>query len=124
MEILELNHVALHVKDLSESISFYKNKMGLEEMPRPDFDFKGAWFRLGQQQELHLIEGRKDAINSLRRGNHFALQVPSIREAEASLIAADVKYQPKIQRPDGAWQIFLQDPDGYFIELCELTIKG
>jgi hypothetical protein len=24
------------------------------------------------------------------------------------------------QRPDGAWQIFLRDPDGHFIELFKL----
>jgi hypothetical protein len=25
---------------------------------------------------------------------------------------------PKKKRPDGAWQIFLNDPDGHTIELC------
>jgi hypothetical protein len=24
------------------------------------------------------------------------------------------------QRPDGMWQIFIQDPDGHYIELTEL----
>ena len=51
MEILDLNHVAIHVSDLSASISFYKDKLGLEQIARPDFDFGGAWFRLGTRQE-------------------------------------------------------------------------
>ena len=120
MDIVDLNHVAIHVSDLSESVSFYKNKLGLEELPRPDFNFRGAWFRLGSRQELHLIEGRQSPVNSLQRGAHFALQVSSIQKAEALLRSAGVGYNPKIERPDGASQIFLQDPDGYFIELCEL----
>ena len=120
MEILELNHVAIHVQDLSASISFYKNKLGMKELPRPGFNFQGAWFRLGAAQELHLIEGRKDPVNSLQRGTHFALQVRSIYEAEEWLTSAKVAFDPKKQRPDGAWQIFLKDPDGYFIEICEL----
>ena len=120
MEILELNHVAIHVQDLSASISFYKDKLGLNELSRPDFNFQGAWFRLGAAQELHLIEGRKNPVNSLQRGAHFALQVRSIHEAEEWLTNTGVAFNPKKQRPDGAWQIFLQDPDGYFIELCEL----
>lgn len=124
MEILDLNHVAIHVSDLSASISFYKNKLGLEELPRPDFNFRGAWFRLGARQELHLIEGRKNAVNSLQRGSHFALQVSSVQKAEEFLSNAQVEYNPKRERPDGAWQIFLQDPDGYFIELCELPIDN
>ena len=120
MEILDLNHVAIHVSDLQASIEFYKNKLGLEELSRPDFDFGGAWFRLGTQQELHLIEGREEPVSSLQRGSHFALQVGSIQRAEESLQRAAVEYRPKRERPDGAWQIFLKDPDGYFIELCEL----
>jgi hypothetical protein len=27
------------------------------------------------------------------------------------------EFRPKKQRPDGAWQIFLRDLDGHFIEL-------
>ena len=124
MQIIDLNHVAIHVNDLSASISFYRDKIGLEEMSRPDFDFGGAWFRLGTQQELHLIEGRKEPTNSLQRGAHFALQVKSIEKTEEFLTGRQVKYRPKRQRPDGAWQIFLQDPDGYFIELCELPTNN
>lgn len=124
MEILDLNHVAIHVSDLSASISFYKDKLGLEQIARPDFDFGGAWFRLGTRQELHLIAGRKAPVNSLQRGTHFALQVSAIQKVEDQLKRANVTHNPKKQRPDGTWQIFLQDPDGYFIELCELPNAG
>ncbi|MDH3583631.1 MAG: VOC family protein [Phycisphaerae bacterium] len=119
MQISELNHVALHVADVETSVAFYRDVMGLKQLPRPAFDFPGAWFALGTQ-ELHLIGGRNQAVHSHNRGTHFALQVRSIREAETQLQAAGAEYRPAKKRPDGAWQVFLADPDGHVIELCDL----
>lgn len=120
MLFLQLNHVALHVVNVQESVYFYKEILGLAMLPRPAFSFDGAWFRLGKDQELHLIEGRAEKANSHSRGNHFALTVSNIAEAESVLKSKNANYQPPKQRPDGVWQIFLQDPDGYYIEICEI----
>jgi catechol 2,3-dioxygenase-like lactoylglutathione lyase family enzyme len=120
MKFLQLNHIALHVADLGKSIFFYQYILELPVLERPAFDFEGAWFRLGIDQELHLIAGRTNAVNAHSRGNHFALSVSSIKDAEATLRTKKVDYQSPKQRPDGVWQIFLQDPDGYYIEICEL----
>ena len=35
-------------------------------------------------------------------------------------VATLSEFEPPKRRPDGARQIFLRDPDGYFIEICEL----
>ena len=121
MNILELNHVALHVADLEASIAFYRDQLELEPMARPAFDFPGAWFRLGPKQELHLFAGRQQPVQNQSRGTHFAVQVGSIEEAEAMLRRNDVAYRPRKHRPDGAWQIFLADPDGHLIELTDLS---
>jgi lactoylglutathione lyase len=120
MTFLELNHVALHVADVQKSIYFYGEVLGLEMLPRPTFSFDGAWFRLGQVQELHLIEGRTEKANSHSRGNHFALAVSSIAEIARILEQKNAVFAPPKQRPDGVWQIFVQDPDGYYIEICEI----
>jgi lactoylglutathione lyase len=58
MEFLQLNHVALHVADIERSAAFYRDVLKLEPIPRPAFTFPGAWFRLGGDQELHLIGER------------------------------------------------------------------
>ena len=57
MRIKELNHVAIHVEDVERSCSFYRTVLRLESIPRPAFDFPGAWFQLGDVQELHIIGG-------------------------------------------------------------------
>ncbi len=118
MKIVELNHVALHVADLAKSCAFYRDVLQLAEMQRPKFDFPGAWFRLGEHQELHLIAGREAQPQSHRRGNHWAIMVDDLSAWEAHLTKVGYPFIPRWRRPDGAGQVFLIDPDGHYIELC------
>jgi catechol 2,3-dioxygenase-like lactoylglutathione lyase family enzyme len=117
MRVVELNHVALHVRDLDAACEFYRNTLCLEQLPRPAFTFPGAWFRLGTQQELHLIGERVEPVMSSNRGNHFALRVENLDEWESHLKTVKADFRPRKTRPDGAWQIFVRDPDGHIIEL-------
>lgn len=117
LTIKELNHVAIYVADVEKSILFYKEILGLEYLPRPAFDFPGAWFRLGSVQELHLIGIRNEPVVSGSRSNHFALEFLDLHAWEDHLIKKNATYRPPKPRPDGVLQIFLQDPDGYWIEL-------
>lgn len=118
MKTTELNHVALHVQDVERSSRFYREVLQLPSIPRPAFDFPGAWFRLGERQELHLIGGRSDPVYGANRGNHFALMVDDISAWEEHFHRCSVDHLPRRTRPDGARQIFLRDPDGHVIELC------
>lgn len=120
MQIIELNHVAVYVKNLEKSSWFYGEILGLERIERPAFTFPGAWFRLGTKQELHLIATRKEEISIIRQ-NHFALKVHSAADAEVQLKNKGIAYLGPKPRPDGAIQLFIQDPDGYYIELFELN---
>ena len=117
MKIRELNHIAIHVADVARSSEFYKRVLRLEPMERPAFDFPGAWFRLGSQQELHLIGDRNNPVYSHNRGNHFALQADDLKEWEAHFRSVGADFANPKKRPDGATQIFLSDPDGHIIEL-------
>jgi lactoylglutathione lyase len=118
MKIVELNHVAIHVKDVEASGKFYREVLQLEALPRPAFNFPGAWFRLGVGQELHLIGDRGQPVASHRQGNHFALRAEDLDAWESHF--KRIGFGPILRklRPDGAGQIFLEDPDGHVIELC------
>ena len=118
MKTTQLNHVAIHVADLARSVQFYRDVLQLEPMPRPAFPFPGAWFRLGPDQELHLIGERTREVISHNRGNHFALMVDDMDAWERYLRQRGVEYVPRRRRPDGAYQIYLIDPDGHYVELC------
>jgi lactoylglutathione lyase len=117
MKIHELNHVAIHVADVERSTEFFRHVLRLEQIERPAFDFPGAWFRLGAQQELHLIGGRSEPVSSGSRSNHFALRVDDLTAWEEHLKQVGADFRPRKTRPDGATQIFLRDPDGHTIEL-------
>jgi len=118
MKTLELNHAAIRVSDLEKSCQFYREVLRLEQIPRPAFDFPGAWFRLGAAQELHIIAGNNVApATPHSRGNHFALRVDDLKAWQKHLKPMGVIFRGPIKRPDGALQLFIGDPDGHTIEL-------
>jgi lactoylglutathione lyase len=117
MKIQELNHVAIYVTDVERSVDFYSRVLKLPSMARPAFDFPGEWFRLGSTQELHLIGDRGEPYPEMNRNNHFALRVDDIDAWQQHLTEAGADFRRKKLRPDGAWQIFVTDPDGHTIEL-------
>lgn len=118
MRIEQLDHVALHVQDVAKSCDFYERVLRLQPIPRPAFTFPGAWYRLGERQELHLIGNRDQEVHSHHRGNHFALLVEDIDAWESHFQMLKVRYLPRRVRPDGAVQLYVIDPDGHYIELC------
>jgi len=117
MKHLQLNHVAIHVADVPASEKFYREVLQLESIPRPGFTFPGAWFRLGVDQELHLIGDRQQPVHSHNRGNHYALMVDDIDAWERHFQQIGVPSRRQV-RPDGAHQVYVADPDGHVIELC------
>ena len=114
------NHVALAVKDIEVSARFYHELIGLEPITVPE-NLKAirAWFKIAPGQELHLLAGRVDSVsNNDRNGAHFALSIADANPVEAYLKTKNYPYHRQ-QRFDGAWQIYITDPDGYVIELNE-----
>ena len=133
MKVLQLNHIAIFVEDVAVSEAFYRDVLKLPQMPRPNFDFPGAWFRLAEDQELHLIgdpEGsdrarlpNSEPANRCSRGNHFALMVDELDSWEAHIDSMGATREARKTRPDGAEQTFLPDPDGHWIELSTAPPK-
>ena len=122
LHISELNHIALYVRDLTASEQFYE-QLGLRRLPRPDFPFPGAWFAAGEQQ-LHLIADTMH-LSDERHSLHVAFRVEDAYVAYAALVERGISTlsAPSV-RPDGAVQVFLQDPDGYRIELVSLPPRN
>ena len=68
-----LNHVSVVAHDLAESVRFYRELFGMQEIPTPDFGFPVQWLRLGDLQ-LHLFE-RPDGPPIYA---HLALEVDDV----------------------------------------------
>jgi len=138
-----VNHIALIVRDVGNSLQFYTQVLSFRQVGRPNFDRHGAWLSMGNL-ELHLIKGIPDVCRGKHPDDlivsHIALEIH-----DASAVLARLKeLQGKFK--DLAWrqnvsvptmqssfehrfeshtsaqgklqQFFLEDPDGYWIELC------
>jgi lactoylglutathione lyase len=116
------NHLTVYVTDLARASAFYSNVMMLDTIPEPFHDGRHTWFKIADHSELHVVSGAKEDIPH-DINIHLAFTVPSLPDFMAHLDKQGVKYgnwagdkKPQL-RPDGILQIYLQDPDGYWIEV-------
>lgn len=116
---LTFHHYSISVKDVRKSSDFYSKILGLVRIKRPDFSFEGAWFSIGVGLELHLIADDTSVIPySGSRQLHYAFKVKDLYAFRQFLLDKNVHIEKDINlRPDGVLQLFIKDPDGYFIEI-------
>ncbi len=117
-----IDHTTVYVVNLDKATKFYKNVMQLQQIPEPFNDGRHNWFRIGPHSQLHVVGGAKNIIQH-DINIHLAFRVPSLSDFIEHLDEMGVKYQnfqgerkPQ-KRSDGVSQIYLQDPDGYWIEV-------
>ena len=120
LSFTRVHHVSINVTDADESIGFYRDVLGLELLPRPSFDFAGAWFGLGDQQ-LHLIEAPGFVAPV---GQHFALFVDDVDATSEVLTARGVRMSHVAEIPGVCRQAFFADPTGNKIELNQPLDSG
>lgn len=118
--IESLHHVAICVTDLARAKQFYSGVLGLRELPRPPFDFGGAWYELGDRT-LHLIVHpptrtlrRTREIDS--RDGHLAVRVRSYDETLQHLRRHGIECLESPRNLTPWAQIYVTDPDGHVIE--------
>ena len=128
MQVKELGHLVLYVRDLERSVHFYRDVLGWRPIGDPDvpLPFPAQAFNAGGRthHELLLIEVGVTAapIPAGRRVGmyHFGLKVgdsdDELREVLATLRAADV---PILGATDHGMthSLYISDPDGNEIEL-------
>ena len=98
----------------------------------PLFPLEGVGFRQGETQ-IHLILEHEDTPvagedmsrqKASSRYRHFAFEVEDGHKAVEQLKELGVPLLTGSQeRPDGAVQLFVRDPDGYVVELCSAPLN-
>ncbi|HEX6956866.1 MAG TPA: lactoylglutathione lyase [Ferrovibrio sp.] len=125
----QMLHTMLRVLDIDKSLDFYVNKMGMRLLRKKDYptgEFTLAFVGYGDESDHAVIElthnwGQKEPYTIGSGFGHIAIGVPDIYGLCEKLQQAGVK----IPRPPGPMKhggsviAFIEDPDGYKIELIE-----
>ena len=117
------NHTTIYVTELARGTDFYSRVMMLDTIPEPFHDHRHVWYKMGEHSQLHVVGGAKEDIPH-DVNIHLAFSVSSLPDFIKHLDALGIKYgnfageANKIAlRPDQIQQVYLQDPDGYWIEV-------
>ena len=112
-----LNHFTVIAEDPARTMAFYTQLLGLEDGPRPDLGFPGAWLYAGGRAVVHVYFDRP--VPAQRAGviDHMAFTARGLKETKARFDAQGAKYELRRQRGAGTWQLFCQDPNGARVEL-------
>ncbi len=122
-------HTMIRVRDLDRSLAFYTGALGMQLLRRRDFPdgrFTLAFVGYGPEDSHTVLEltHNWDQTDEYQQGDawgHVALGVPDIHGTCARLAADGVP----VPRPPGPMKhgqtviAFVEDPDGYKIELIE-----
>ena len=122
-------HTMLRVKDLDKSLDFYTRLLGMKLLRKKDFpsgEFTLAFVGYGEETSDTVIElthnwGQEEPYELGSGFGHLAVGVPDIYGTCEQLAEEGVS----IPRPPGPMKhggsviAFIEDPDGYKIELIE-----
>ncbi len=118
-----LNHLAIFVSDLTRTTNFYGTLFQLDTIPEPFHDGKHAWYSIAPGVALHVIQGA-DRPKDYFLNNHMCFSVPSVTEflekiKPLKLTFFNARGEAGIitTRVDGVKQVWINDPDGYWIEV-------
>jgi lactoylglutathione lyase len=125
---MRLLHTMLRVRDLDESLRFYVGVLGMKLLRKKDYpsgEFTLAFVGYGEESETAVIElthnwGKKDYDLGDAFG-HLAFGVDDIRAAVERIRAAGAKVtrEPGPMKHGTTVIAFVEDPNGYKIELIE-----
>ena len=123
---MRLLHTMLRVTDLPRSITFYTDVLGmslLRQQDYPDGQFTLAFLGYGAESENTVIELTHNwGVHSYELGTaygHIALEVDDVQAAVDAMRAKGAKIlrEPGPMKAGTTVLAFLEDPDGYRIEL-------
>ncbi|EBS4136308.1 lactoylglutathione lyase [Salmonella enterica subsp. enterica serovar Oranienburg] len=130
---MRLLHTMLRVGDLQRSIAFYTNVMGMKLLrtsENPEYKYSLAFVGYGPETEEAVIELTYNwSVESYDMGNaygHIALSVDNAAEACERIRQNGGNVTREAGPVKGGSTIiaFVEDPDGYKIELIEAKDAG
>jgi lactoylglutathione lyase len=125
---MRILHTMLRVGDLERSIRFYSDVLGMKLLrttDRPEQKYKLAFVGYGQESEQAVLELTYNyGVERYDLGSgfgHVAIEVPDVAAACEAVRAKGGKVTREAGPVKGGTTViaFVEDPDGYKIELIE-----
>ena len=120
MSVGVLDHYNVSTRKLKETVQFYEGVLGLENGPRPPFDFPGAWLYSEGHPVLHLNDiAGTDRQQRPDSGviDHVAFGSRGFEAMKKHLAGKGIDYRVNVVPNSTRRQIFLRDPNNVEIEL-------
>ncbi|MHB1527522.1 MAG: VOC family protein [Candidatus Dormibacteria bacterium] len=119
-----LLHVAIKCSELSGSIRFYRDVLGLHEIERPLFGYPGSWLATqGKDAIIHLYGGKQGLNDKCQRVHgsgsidHVSLNCVGFDAFIKKLEERNIDWR-EFRVPDtDLYQVFCYDPSGVLLEL-------
>ncbi len=119
----KITHIAVYVENLKRSTDFYTGVFNFPELEEPFKDGLHTWLDIGNNLSMHIIEAPWEPI-TINKINHICFSIPDMDGFIANLNKLGIEYEdwPGKKntiniRPDGIKQIYIRDPDGYWLEV-------
>lgn len=123
------DHISIVVNDLEETIDFYTKILGFHKIDDPTGVPTIDWVENEAGQQLHFSQGNMSEIK-FTKSVHMSFGVDALAPFISNLKKQSIAYESWAGekssitiRADGVRQIYIRDPNGYWIEINDRTIK-
>lgn len=120
-EIMMLDHVAIRVKDLEESATWYSEVLGLKRIQPPEWR-PFPIMMLAQKTGIALFP-KSDSDDAKLSADHFAFHVTrtDFKKAKKKFELNHIDFKTEDHHYFDS--MYLTDPDGYQVELTTLKVN-
>lgn len=122
LTVTRIDHVNMRVKNLAESITFYKNVFGFEMKEDHTMDGEDAWAIVGIANSAYIcmyLHADKERVPQALQIMHFGLVVDDFDSALERLQAHGVDTGTGYVQWPQSRSIYIKDPSGHEIDVTE-----
>ena len=123
IEVANVHHVNIDVRDVDRSVKFYEEVLGLKDGPVPKSHRPLRWVYAGDQPVMHISQGgaeKSDAAKETEIFQHVAFRVTDLDAAIERIESLGIEHRLNAVESFSVRQVFFDDPDGVTIELIEV----
>jgi len=123
IEVANVHHVNIDVRDVDRSVKFYEEVLGLKDGPAPKTSRPLHWVYAGDFPIIHISQSgadKGDAPKNSEICQHIAFRITDHDAAKQRIEKLGIEYRLAANEKFSVRQIFFDDPDGVTIELIEV----